>query len=149
VIDASASDESWREAQDLVRPGDIAIFNKVDRAAGGDRRAAEAWLAHVALERMDISVTGDRGVDALDALLHARAVEALSGGEFPAVTRERHRLRLTEARSHLARALSVLGSAELAAEDLRLAARALGRVAGRVDAEDILDVVFASFCIGK
>jgi tRNA modification GTPase len=39
--------------------------------------------------------------------------------------------------------------AELAAEDLRLAARALAKVAGRVDVEDVLDVVFASFCIGK
>jgi len=38
---------------------------------------------------------------------------------------------------------------ELAAEDFRLAARALGRVSGRIDAEDVLDVVFASFCIGK
>jgi tRNA modification GTPase len=38
---------------------------------------------------------------------------------------------------------------ELLAEDLRSAARALGRITGRVDVEDILDVVFASFCIGK
>jgi len=38
---------------------------------------------------------------------------------------------------------------ELVAEDLRLAARALGRVTGRVDVEDILDQVFRSFCIGK
>jgi len=41
------------------------------------------------------------------------------------------------------------GSPELAAEDVRLAARALGRVTGRIDAEDILDQVFAKFCIGK
>ncbi len=149
VIDASASDGSWREAQDLVWPGDIAVFNKADRPAGADRNAAEAWLSHIGLDRLDLSATADGGVDALDARLRAKAVEALAGGEFPAVTRERHRLRLTEARSHLARAIPVLGQAELAAEDLRLAARALGRVAGRVDAEDILDVVFASFCIGK
>ncbi len=149
VIDASASDGSWREAQDLVRPGDIALFNKVDRAAGVDRSAAEAWCSHSGLEQVDVSVTGECGIDGLDARLHARAIEALAGSEFPAVTRERHRLRLTEARTHLSRALSVMGQAELAAEDLRLAARALSRVAGRVDAEDILDVVFASFCIGK
>lgn len=149
VIDASASDGSWREAQDLVRPGDIAVFNKADRTPGADRQAAESWLAHIALERLDVSATADRGVDGLDARLNARTVEALSGGEFPAVTRERHRLRLIEARTHLSRAIPVLEQAELAAEDLRLAARALGRVAGRVDAEDILDVVFASFCIGK
>jgi tRNA modification GTPase len=38
---------------------------------------------------------------------------------------------------------------ELAAEDLRLAARALGRLTGRIDVEDVLDAVFRDFCIGK
>jgi tRNA modification GTPase len=38
---------------------------------------------------------------------------------------------------------------ELAAEDLRLAARAMGRITGRVDVEDILDRIFSEFCIGK
>ena len=41
------------------------------------------------------------------------------------------------------------GAPELAAEELRLAARALGRVTGRIDVEDLLDVVFREFCIGK
>lgn len=149
VIDASAGDGSWREARDFVRPGDLALFNKADMPAGADRAAAAAWLADAGLMGMDVSVTGDIGVESLDQRLHAMVAEALSGAEFPAVTRERHRLRLMEARVHVARALATLDQAELAAEDLRLAARALGRVAGRVDAEDILDVVFASFCIGK
>ena len=43
----------------------------------------------------------------------------------------------------------VTARAELAAEDLRLAVRALGRITGRVDVEDLLDVIFAEFCIGK
>ena len=38
---------------------------------------------------------------------------------------------------------------ELRAEDLRLACRALGRITGRVDVEDILDRIFREFCIGK
>ena len=38
---------------------------------------------------------------------------------------------------------------ELIAEELRLAARALGRLTGRVDVEDVLDVIFRDFCIGK
>jgi tRNA modification GTPase len=38
---------------------------------------------------------------------------------------------------------------ELAAEDVRLASRALGRITGRVDVEDLLDVIFRDFCIGK
>lgn len=148
VIDASAGDGSWREAQDLIQPGDIAVLNKTDRPPGADRAAAEAWFGR-GVEIVEVSVTGERGLELLDARLHVRAAEALSGADFPAVTRERHRLRLTEARDHLARAALVLEQPELSAEDLRLAARALGRVAGRVDAEDVLDLVFASFCIGK
>ena len=41
------------------------------------------------------------------------------------------------------------GEHELRAEDLRLAAHALGRITGRVDVEDVLDEIFARFCIGK
>jgi tRNA modification GTPase len=46
-------------------------------------------------------------------------------------------------------ALGGSASEELVAEELRLAARALGRLTGRVDVEDILDVIFRDFCIGK
>ena len=51
----------------------------------------------------------------------------------------------------LGRALSpaVAGREDLLAEELRTAARALGRLTGRVDVEDILDVIFRDFCIGK
>jgi tRNA modification GTPase len=76
----------------------------------------------------------------------------LSGGEFPAATRARHRQDLVAAREHLARAAAALSApieVELAAEDVRLAARSLARVTGRVDPEDVLDRVFARFCIGK
>ena len=60
----------------------------------------------------------------------------------------RHREALQDCQLALARAL-IAPEAELMAEDLRLAARALGRIMGRVDVEDILDVIFGEFCIGK
>ena len=41
------------------------------------------------------------------------------------------------------------GPEEIVAEELRLAGRALGRLVGRVDVEDVLDVIFRDFCIGK
>ena len=79
-----------------------------------------------------------------------RVSAALTGSEFPAATRARHQKQLRMARDQVARALGGLeGPAELAAEDLRLAARALERITGRIGAEDVLDLVFASFCIGK
>jgi tRNA modification GTPase len=67
------------------------------------------------------------------------------------VTRERHRAHLQETLSCLAEAQKVAGTArdELIAEHLRLAARALGKLLGRVDMEDVLDVIFRDFCIGK
>ncbi len=65
------------------------------------------------------------------------------------MTRARHAKALADALEHLARADLALETPELAAEDLRLAARALERITGRIGAEDVLDVIFASFCIGK
>lgn len=70
-----------------------------------------------------------------------------SGGE-PSLTRARHRTALTETRTHIARALNV-SQADMMAEDVRLATRSLGRITGKVDVEDLLDVIFRDFCIGK
>jgi tRNA modification GTPase len=64
------------------------------------------------------------------------------------LTRARHRRALEECRAALLHAPTVT-LPELAAEDVRVAVRALGRITGRVDVEDVLDVVFRDFCIGK
>ncbi len=58
-------------------------------------------------------------------------------------------LRIAEALERLGRALVLEDELELAAEDVRLAGRALDRITGRIDPEDVLDRVFSSFCIGK
>ena len=73
------------------------------------------------------------------------------GGESALVTRERHRRALRDVLAALERARSkkVAGHEDLLAEELRLAAQALGRLTGRVDVEDILDLIFRDFCIGK
>jgi tRNA modification GTPase len=88
------------------------------------------------------------GADAVAQAIEARVVAALSAAEFPAATRLRHAESLGEAAVRVERALAQ-GEPELAAEDVRLAARALERVSGRVDPEAVLDRVFSSFCIGK
>ena len=64
------------------------------------------------------------------------------------LTRARHREALEAAAAALRRSLTA-DLAELRAEDLRLAWRSLGRITGRVDVEDLLDVIFADFCLGK
>ena len=68
--------------------------------------------------------------------------------EAPVLTRARHREALEEAAASLRRSLDAW-LAELRAEDLRLALRSLGRITGAVDVEDLLDVIFRDFCIGK
>jgi tRNA modification GTPase len=75
----------------------------------------------------------------------------LSAAEPVLVTRERHRNALQAVVDALERALAAgpHGELELIAEELRIAARSLGRLTGRVDVEDILDVIFRDFCIGK
>ena len=67
------------------------------------------------------------------------------------MTRERHRRALQDALDALRRALAphLSDREDLLAEELRLAARALGRLTGRVDVDDVLDVIFRDFCIGK
>jgi tRNA modification GTPase len=79
------------------------------------------------------------------------AADFLGGAEPVLITRERHRLALQETLAALDRALAEppVDREEIVAEELRLAARALGRLVGRVDVEDILDVIFRDFCIGK
>ncbi len=66
----------------------------------------------------------------------------------PALTRARHREALEECAGHLTRAIAA-PMPELCAEDARLAMRALGRITGSVDVEDLLDIIFSSFCLGK
>ncbi|MBV8400991.1 MAG: tRNA uridine-5-carboxymethylaminomethyl(34) synthesis GTPase MnmE, partial [Acetobacteraceae bacterium] len=73
-----------------------------------------------------------------------------AGQESGLVTRERQRACLQEAAEALRRSTNVIADGEeLAAEELRRAAYSLGRLLGRVDVEDILDVIFREFCIGK
>ena len=99
----------------------------------------------------DISALTGEGFDALLAQLMRQAEVFLSGSESALITRERHRRALEETMAALRRAQSpaVAAKEDLLAEELRLAARALGRLTGRVDVEDILDVIFRDFCIGK
>ncbi len=150
VVDSAAGDGGWREAAELVVPGDVLVLNKADAAVGADADLARALGGERGLASVWLSAVTGRGLDGLRALMGEATVAALSGREFPAATRVRHRLRLEEARDHVRRGLEAMDQgAELAAEDLRLAGRALGRISGRIDPEDVLDRVFSSFCIGK
>ncbi len=92
------------------------------------------------------TVTGAGLDNLLDRLADSVALRLAGSG--PALTRARHRAALEDAKEALDRAVTA-PSPELVAEDVRLAVRAIGRITGRVDVEDLLDVVFRDFCIGK
>jgi tRNA modification GTPase len=121
-------------AENLLDERAIRVFSKVDLAPAPGPFA--------------ISVKTGEGLDGLIAEIARRVAVLAEPGEGPAITRARHREALTECCAALERAL-LAAQPELAAEDLRLAARALGRITGRVGVEDVLDVIFRDFCIGK
>jgi tRNA modification GTPase len=155
VRDASAGDPEVRRAPP---PGDAAtwvIHNKVDRIAPRrDESDFHAWseaFERHAVRSFVTSMTTGEGIEALVGALAEWAQGALSGAESGLVTRARHRAAMTEAAAALDRALGLgqEGPDELLAEELRLAARALGRLTGRIDVEDLLDVIFREFCVGK
>ncbi len=152
VVDSSGDEGDWEEASGIARATDLCVLSKIDMSPGEDRDATLEHAERVGIPFLlaDLQAGQDAGLvaEALEQIV----VERLGGADFPAATRLRHETHLRDAASHVARALAELADgqqAELAAEDVRLAARALARIAGRVDAEQILDQVFSTFCIGK
>jgi tRNA modification GTPase len=130
--------ESWliRNKADLV----------VDKLWINCDSASASWSKEFTLS----AATGP-GMEALIAAMSGYARNYFSTTESSLVTRARHRQALEETVAALDRTLAQggIGSEELIAEELRSAATTLGRLTGRVDVEDILDVIFRDFCIGK
>jgi len=122
-----------RNKIDLVRPGAATVD-------GQGRPMAE----------FRISARSGSGVPELIEALVGFAQSYFGGSEGGLITRERQRMLVKDTADSLRRAIAVVGEAEeLAAEELRAAAYSLGRLLGRVDVEDILDVIFREFCVGK
>ena len=146
IVDGSS--DAAATAPDL-HPHDLCVINKADLDQGAETGHAlvEARAANVEVLRLSAWKPDD--VAALEKVLEARVVDALAGAELPTATRLRHRELLAEALERVNHALALDDDLELAAEDVRLAGRALDRITGRIDPEDVLDRVFSSFCIGK
>jgi tRNA modification GTPase len=119
-----------------VRGNDIVVWNKADIVAS--KTKAGLWVS---------AKTGEGLADLVERL-SKEAARRVSGGEAPVLTRARYRHALEEAAESLA-SVPQAGEPELAAEHVRHALRAIGRITGRVDLDELLDVVFRDFCIGK
>ena len=134
VLDGAAENGEMPLAD--LESADLMVWNKADIAS--IRNAPGLWVS---------AKTGE-GLGELVDLLSSKAAARIGGGEAPVLTRARHRHALEEA----AQSLAMVGDTpepELAAEHVRLALRAIGRITGRVDLDELLDVIFRDFCIGK
>ena len=134
LYDGREALDSHTEA--LIDEKSIVVANKIDDMRDFDGKA----LAISALNGTGLETLTDQIVSKIEVLIGAR--EGLS------LTRQRHRTALEECLKSLDHALAA-SMPELRGEDVRLAVRAIGRITGRVDVEDLLDVIFRDFCIGK
>jgi tRNA modification GTPase len=146
LFDASELPALDSATQELIDGDTLVVVNKADlkKVAGDFRVHGHAPIA--------ISAKTGEGITALLDAVTTAVAERLDVTGAPALTRQRHRLALEDCLAALERFVKqgeAAGGVELAAEDLRLAVRALGRITGRVGVEEMLDVVFRDFCIGK
>lgn len=157
--------EGVRRARDRARTSDLVLWlvdanDKIAPTPQGDDDHAPVWIVRnkvdlvggdgAARAQFDISASSGDGVSDLVAALVTYARDYFGSGEMALVSRARHRTLLRETVAALERAgCSADKGDELLAEELRIAIHSLGRLTGRVDVEDILDVIFREFCIGK
>jgi len=137
LLDGSSDNPRAGLPADMPEP-DMTVWNKAD-------------LFKRPRDGLSISLKTGEGLALLQEMLQQKVQQKLeSPGCAAPLTRPRHRHALREAAQALQHGLSAPSDhPELLAEDLRLAMRALGRITGMVDVEELLDFVFRDFCIGK
>jgi tRNA modification GTPase len=141
VLDAT----QWPDAgaaREAVDAGAVVLLNKIDL------KPASGALTLDGKKVWPVSLASGEGFEAAHGAIAARVRELADTGPALALTRARHRAALEACVAALERAHGA-GQPELVAEDLRLAGRALGRITGAVDVEELLDAIFREFCIGK
>ena len=161
--------EGVRRARERARTADLVLWlvdanDAIEPAMDGTENHAPVWtvrnkidvfsgiaaLPELRAHAFDISASRGDGVQELVARLIAFAQDFFGFGESGLISRVRHRTLLKETADSLSRAsAAAIQGDELLAENLRIAIHSLGRLTGRVDVEDILDVIFRQFCIGK
>jgi tRNA modification GTPase len=173
--DEPIEQEGMRRARERAASADVVLW-VVDSAKAKESRPersfghAEVWRIENKIDLIGKNPSQKKGLKSeyrfiyLLSAEHGQGLEILASGladyarsffartESGIVTRARHRRAFEDTLAALDRALAEgkgEGREELIAEDLRMAATTLGRLVGRVDVEDILDVIFRDFCIGK
>lgn len=142
VFDAGQWPELDGPTRSMVDGDALVVLNKMDLAGAGlpEKIDGRPVLA--------VSARTGEGLDPLLSALTAEVSRRFATGFAPALTRVRHRSAVEDCVAAL-RSFDPQAEIELAAEDLRLAAAVIGRITGRVEVDELLDVVFREFCIGK
>jgi tRNA modification GTPase len=148
VVDARESSGEGGHGPSSDGPMTWMVFNKADLLSSERKERYEVEF-RTSADRFLLSSVSGKGMNHILERLSEHAGQFF-GAEPALVARERQRRLLEITRDALDRALRREPSGEdILAEELRAAAVALGRLTGRVDVEDILDVIFRDFCIGK
>ncbi len=140
VFDGGQWPATDTETTKLIDDESLVVVNKADLLPQPEPIAVAGRAA------LKLSCKTGLGLEPLVKAIAAAAKGAMDGADL--LTRARHRAAVSEAKAALDRS-RVARQLELKAEDLRLAARAIGRITGRVDVEEVLDLIFKEFCIGK
>lgn len=142
ILMFAATDAAPHKATlDLIDEADICIVSKADCVS-----ARPDWMKMLPGGALFLAVEGD--LESLLKTVTAKLETLIGWQETPALTRQRHRDILHEVVSHIEDGKHAPAQ-ELLTEHIRLAIRSLGRLTGRVDVEDLLDMIFSEFCIGK
>jgi tRNA modification GTPase len=143
AVDPEAMLSLWKSGDRIDSSGGAVwiVRNKIDLSGRTEAGPGDEF---------GISASRGDGIPELVDALVKFAAEFFGTSEGAVVTRARQRDLLRRAADSLRRSLELLEEGEeLAAEELRAAAYALGRLLGRVDVEDVLGAIFQKFCIGK
>jgi len=128
---------------DLINKDSIVVLNKSDIKNNQSHKfGAETIL---------VSVKNNKNIDILIKILKEKLSKKFTSNNNALITRERHRTKLNDCLKEIDNFFKKDQNKdiELAAEDLRMAARHLGSIVGKVDVEEILSSIFKDFCIGK
>ncbi len=142
VIDNS-SKKINKEILNMINQDTIILLNKSDVS---DKQNHEFDVDTVLA-----SVKNNKNIDKLINIIKAKLNKKFTSKNSVLITRERHRVKLNDCLKEIEKFLKKdqKKDLELAAEDLRMAARHLGSIVGKVDVEEILGSIFKDFCIGK
>jgi tRNA modification GTPase len=125
----------------------ILVRTKYDQVPAA---ATDIALSEVVSSSISVSAKTNHGISRLLDEIALFAARQFDGSAAALITTERHKISFFEAEMALVRLLdSRLDTVELVAEELRLAARAMERISGRIDVEEVLDSIFSRLCVGK